>query len=100
MCSAIDIIRQKVRCALGRAACSNPSDNLWGITLSGETTREAPAQAELRPTCADSFKDSIRVWAEWPGFFEAFGVLVVMGGTNPHIFCIGIRDLLLNPALL
>jgi hypothetical protein len=45
-------------------------------------------------------KDLIRVRAEWPGFFETFGVLVVMGGTDPHIFCIGIRDLLLNPALL
>jgi hypothetical protein len=23
--------------------------DLWGVTLSGEATREAPAQAELRP---------------------------------------------------
>jgi hypothetical protein len=25
---------------------------LWGMTLSGEATLEAPAQTELRPTCA------------------------------------------------
>jgi hypothetical protein len=89
-----------VRGALGRAARSYPSENSWGITLLGEATREAPAQAELRPTCTDDPEDSIRVWTEWPGFFETFSVLVVMGGTDPHIFCVGIRDLLLNPALL
>ena len=100
MCTAIDIVRQKCAALLVGRHVANPSENSWGITLSGEATREAPAQAELRPTCADDPEDSIRVWTEWPGFFETFGVLVVMGGTDPHIFCVGIRDLLLNPALL
>jgi hypothetical protein len=49
MCTVIDIVRRKMRDALGRARCRHPSENLWGITLSGEATREAPAQAELRP---------------------------------------------------
>jgi hypothetical protein len=52
MRSVPDIVRQKMGDGLGRSRCSNPSQNLWGITISGEATREAPAQAELRPTCA------------------------------------------------
>jgi hypothetical protein len=38
--------------APGRAAFSNSRQNLWGMTLSGETAREAPAQTELRPSFA------------------------------------------------
>jgi hypothetical protein len=29
-----------------------PDEKLWGVMLLGEANREAPAQAELRPTCA------------------------------------------------
>jgi hypothetical protein len=49
---AIDLARQRMSHAPGRAKRSSPSENLLGITSSGEATREAPAQAELRPTCA------------------------------------------------
>ena len=35
-----------------RAECCIPNGNLSGTTLSGEATRKAPAQAELRPTFA------------------------------------------------
>jgi hypothetical protein len=50
MCTAIDIVRQKMRDALGRARCRHPSENLSGITWSGEATREAPVRAEPHPT--------------------------------------------------
>jgi hypothetical protein len=58
MCAAIGIVRQKMRDAKiqhtlfgRREGANNPSENLWGVML-GEAKREAPAQAELRPTCA------------------------------------------------
>jgi hypothetical protein len=35
-----------------RDGVKSSSENLLGMTLQGEDTREAPAQAELRPTCA------------------------------------------------
>jgi hypothetical protein len=30
--------------------CRNPSEKLWGITLSGGATREAPVRTEPHPT--------------------------------------------------
>jgi hypothetical protein len=53
MCTAVDLIREKMRDAPGRAASSNPREFVR-ITLSGEATREAPAPAELRPTCTEA----------------------------------------------
>jgi hypothetical protein len=42
-----------MRRLLGRREILNhPSKNLWGLTLSGEATREPPAQTELCRTCA------------------------------------------------
>jgi hypothetical protein len=50
------IVRQKMGDAEWhaprRATFSNSSQNLWGMTLSGEATLEPQAQTELRPTCA------------------------------------------------
>jgi hypothetical protein len=40
-----------MRDALGRAGCSNRA-RICGVLHCGEASREAPAQAELRPTCA------------------------------------------------
>ena len=31
---------------------NNPCGKFWEVMLLGEANREAPAQAELRPTCA------------------------------------------------
>jgi hypothetical protein len=60
------IVRQKMgdaECdASGRAAFSNSRQNLWGMTLSGETTRKAPAQTELRPTCAELPRQPARAY--------------------------------------
>jgi hypothetical protein len=36
-----------MRDALGRARCRHASENLWGITLSGEATREAGSGGAL-----------------------------------------------------
>jgi hypothetical protein len=40
---------------------NNPSENLWGVMLLGEGEREAPAQAELRPSCAGSFRVNLHL---------------------------------------
>jgi hypothetical protein len=47
MCTAIDLVRQKMLVALGRARCRHRSENLWGITLSGHATREAGSGGAL-----------------------------------------------------
>jgi hypothetical protein len=58
MCAAFGIGRQKMGDAKippcsGAVKWSNiPSENLWGVRCLGEAQRKAPAQAELRPTCA------------------------------------------------
>jgi hypothetical protein len=49
MCVAIGIVRQKKRGAFGRVDMKQSDWNPWGLTLQGEATRVAPAQAELRP---------------------------------------------------
>jgi hypothetical protein len=49
MCASVGIVRHKLA-ALDRR--ESIRENLWGLTLWGEATREAPAQAELRPTGA------------------------------------------------
>jgi hypothetical protein len=38
--------------AVDRPARNNPSENLWGVTLSGEAEREAPVRTEPHPTNA------------------------------------------------
>jgi hypothetical protein len=52
----------------------NPSQSFFvGVTLSGEAKREAPAQAELRPTCAGTSMST-----SWlPLFSRAVLVLVI-----------------------
>jgi hypothetical protein len=44
-------------------------------------------------------KNSVRVRAEWPWWFEAFGVGIVMCGADLHIPTFRILDLAFNPAL-
>jgi hypothetical protein len=44
-----------ISCSGGVKESNNPSENS-GVPLSGEAKREAPAQAELRPTCAGAHR--------------------------------------------
>jgi hypothetical protein len=63
-----------------------PCEKLWGVMLLGEANREAPAQAELRPTCAGpAMSKRHRVeWASGVDLHLIFIILLAVGQQAPR----------------
>jgi hypothetical protein len=83
ICEVIGIVRQKMRDAQIGTPCSgavrwsaNTNREFVGVTLLGEAKRQAPAQAELRPTCAGPSRRQPRGRLEAAGdqFFQLHDV--------------------------
>jgi hypothetical protein len=48
-------VTQKLKILFAGVKWPNNRARMLGVTLSGKANREAPAQPELRPTCAGTF---------------------------------------------
>ena len=62
-----------------------------GVTWAGEAKREAPAQAELRPTCAAASRGSFGVALNVGAIVAAPAVIPAKIGVIGHIIVVGSR---------